>query len=134
MAMTQVDTLSLPPEGSEAWLALSEFFGLPWFQRVWIVQEYAVSQSVSLVYGSQTYSAPFASALLDTITQHGLSSLLRPDSIGWEEELESAKSWTRVRWLTKLRSGVKQVAEPYQTKMVELLDRGVLHKAFDHRD
>jgi hypothetical protein len=98
------------------------------------VQEYAVSQSVSLVYGSQTYRAPFASALLDTITQHGLSSHLRPDSIGWEEELESAKSWTRVRWLTKLRSGVKQVAEPYQTKMVELLDRGVLHKAFDHRD
>jgi hypothetical protein len=41
------------------WAALRDFFQLPWFQRVWIVQEYVVSKDVVFVYGQQTYASTF---------------------------------------------------------------------------
>jgi hypothetical protein len=121
VALSQLDGFGLPPEGSEAWLALREFLKLPWFQRVWIVQEFAVSPRLCMVYGSQTYGAPFISTLLDAITGHGLTLLLEDSEATWEEELEAAKVMTRIRWLTKLRASILQGEE-------------FLHRATEHHD
>ena len=37
--------------GSDGWTALSDFFRKSWFQRVWIIQEAALSQELHLHYG-----------------------------------------------------------------------------------
>ena len=134
IAMSQLDGFGLPPERSEAWLALREFLKLPWFQRVWIVQEFAVSPRLCMVYGSQTYGAPFVSTLIEAITGHGLTHLLKDSEMAWEEELEAAKIMTRIRWLTKLRASVLQGEEPHLRTFCKLLNRQILHRATEHHD
>jgi hypothetical protein len=83
------------------WAALRDFFQLPWFQRVWIVQEYVVSKDVVFVYGQQTYASTFPGSLLEAIMRHGLAWLLDRGE-GDSEEARIAR--TKIRWLTRFRS------------------------------
>jgi hypothetical protein len=134
IAISQLDGFGLLSEGSDAWLALREFLKLPWFWRVWIVQEFAVSPRLCMVYGNQTYGVSFVSTLLDAITGHGLTNLLKSSEVTWEEELEAAKITTRIRWLTQLRVSVLQGDQLHRRTMCKVLSRHILHCATEHHD
>ena len=43
--------LGLPPKGDGAWTSLARLVLRPWFVRVWIIQEVALAQYVTLVCG-----------------------------------------------------------------------------------
>ncbi|KAF5966583.1 putative het-6OR heterokaryon incompatibility protein (het-6OR allele) [Fusarium bulbicola] len=48
--------LSLPTRDSPAWSALNTMLGVPYFSRVWIIQEVAVASDFALLWGDSTIS------------------------------------------------------------------------------
>jgi hypothetical protein len=109
------------------WAALRDFFQLPWFQRVWIVQEYVVSKDVVFVYGQQIYASTFLGSLLEAIMRHGLAWLLDHGEGDSEEARIAGKHWTKIRWLTRFRSAERHYQGLQQRTMLDLLDRSILH-------
>ena len=131
---SELQSAGLAPKGSEAWAALRDFFQLPWFQRVWIVQEYVVSKDVVFVYGQQTYATTFPGSLLEAIMRHGLAWLLDHGEGDSEEARIGGKHLTRIRWLTRFRSAEQHYRGLQQRTMLDLLDRSILHQASDLHD
>jgi hypothetical protein len=116
------------------WAALRNFFQLPWYQRVWIVQEYVVSKDVVFVYGQQIYASTFLGSLLEAIMRHGLAWLLDHGEGDSEEARIAGKHWTKIRWLTRFRSAERHYQGLQQRTMLDLLDRSILHRASDPHD
>jgi hypothetical protein len=48
---SNLEDYGLPPIESPCWSALYDLFSQPWFQRVWIMQEYMLSPKVLMLYG-----------------------------------------------------------------------------------
>jgi hypothetical protein len=46
-----VSKLELPPTESPHWSALYDLLCQPWFQRVWVMQEYILSHEILVLYG-----------------------------------------------------------------------------------
>ena len=45
------ESYRLPPSQGKEWIALRMLFTVPWFRRVWIIQEFALSRYVSFRWG-----------------------------------------------------------------------------------
>ena len=48
----QFEEFGLPPAEAQDWKALVLLLCRPWFRRVWIIQEYALAQNLTIVYGN----------------------------------------------------------------------------------
>jgi hypothetical protein len=76
----------LPPRGDEQWECVRKFFLRPWFHRVWIVQEFIVSQEVCIICGnweghwSEIWAATLGFEGLDRPYLEGLRSEFGPDT------------------------------------------------------
>ena len=66
----------LPPVDSDAWDRLASFFSLPWFTRVWVVQEYSLSQAPAFVYGEHYLSGRLVSCAGYWIAWQSMGSVL----------------------------------------------------------
>lgn len=77
-----LEACGLPPIDDQSWRALANFFCLPWFQRVWITQEYVLAKEVTFLYGRYWKSSDFYVAIIRTLQinedSYHLEELLRP--------------------------------------------------------
>ena len=56
---SNLEDYGLPPIESPCWSALYDLFSQPWFQTVWIMQEYMLSPKVLMLYGGVWNSSEF---------------------------------------------------------------------------
>ena len=55
-SMNKHELHTFPPKDSPLWDSLHRFYRRPWFTRVWIIQEVAVSTSALIMYGKEEIS------------------------------------------------------------------------------
>ena len=55
-SLRQFELQTFPPKDSPFWYLLHCFYRQPWFTRVWIIQEVAVSASALIMYGKEEIS------------------------------------------------------------------------------
>jgi hypothetical protein len=97
--LTEADfeRVGLPSYDSSDWPALGAFFSIPWFQRIWVVQEVAAASSVVVCLGSRLFPwsdiariAPLLEmrAKLAPINKeiHGASHMSLVSSENWEPQ------------------------------------------------
>jgi Heterokaryon incompatibility protein (HET) len=53
--MGRVEEIRLPAADSDDWKALEAIFNRPWFSRVWVLQEFAVSSGSEVMLGNTTF-------------------------------------------------------------------------------
>jgi len=81
-------SLGLPALGAREWVAFRAFWRRPWFKRVWIIQEFLLSQDVTVICGEwERYWEIFFEAAKKTST-FNLSCRSNPYGNG-KEHLES---------------------------------------------
>ncbi|KAF7512731.1 hypothetical protein GJ744_000298 [Endocarpon pusillum] len=74
------ERLGLPAPESQQWRELAKFLARPWFQRVWIIQEIVLSNSIQLQCGWKTISWFEISAFAVNFGQHDLTQYLDENS------------------------------------------------------
>jgi hypothetical protein len=90
-------------------------------------------KDVGFVYGQQTCASTLPGSLLEAIMRHGLAWLLDHGEGDSEEARIAGKHWTKIRWLTRVRSAQQYYQGLQQRTMLNLLDRGILlRKMSDH--
>jgi hypothetical protein len=127
LPLSELENYDLPPAGSHSWTALAELFSLPWFFRVWVVQEFAVSREIFWCYGDGLFP-PFV--LLDicrTLVHHQLlGALVAPQGeFAHRPGLEFlTRRFTRVQWLADLRESIKHKAPRHLEQVLCQTSRG----------
>ncbi|EFW98780.1 heterokaryon incompatibility protein [Grosmannia clavigera kw1407] len=58
-----------------AWVALDALYWRPWFTRVWVIQEIAVSRSAVIMCGADIETFDSFCAVTNYISQHGLTAM-----------------------------------------------------------
>ena len=71
--------LGLPSMDSTEWESLDAFFWRPWFTRVWIIQELAVSTDALVMCGDRSFTWVDLAHAAQFILQHSLTSITRVD-------------------------------------------------------
>lgn len=61
---------NLPKEGSKVWLILCHFVVRPWFRRLWVLQEFALAQSIHVMIGSYTVDEATLTTGLERASEH----------------------------------------------------------------
>ncbi|KAL8723376.1 MAG: hypothetical protein Q9225_000292 [Loekoesia sp. 1 TL-2023] len=124
------ERLFLPPPNSQEWRDLGKLFSRPWFQRLWIIQEVALSFNLSFLCGQELLSwndmAMFAICLLD----NDMESLLSLEKSA--EGVVSESGCTRVRQMSIMRDYERTF--PQQSMLLQALVEGRGAQATDARD
>ncbi len=85
---------------SMRWLALIEFLNLPWFSRIWIVQEIAMASQVRVQFAGWTYEwDSLVAALRPLISAHDMAAMLQVTQRGRKavEHLHNLGRLSRIR-------------------------------------
>ena len=89
---------------------ISAFLRRPWFQRVWVVQEFALASDVEMRIGSYTIPADTLKMLrpLD-LSQEGLSSQATSgEALSWMKEEISRRGYGRPPWMVAHAARTRQ--------------------------
>jgi hypothetical protein len=82
LASEEFEKYGLPPIEDLAWKMLANLFCLPWFERVWIAQEYILARKLTFLYGSHwqshSYYVDICRTLPATTDSYYLEETLRP--------------------------------------------------------
>ena len=73
----------LPPVTDPGWVALHDVFKRPWFERKWIVQEYALAKLITCILGSSRFNFELLILTHKLCLQHKLDRIY----LGWRSRL-----------------------------------------------
>ena len=73
----------LPPVTDPGWVALHDVFKRPWFERKWIVQEYALAKLITCILGSSRFNFELLILTYKLCLQHKLDRIY----LGWRSRL-----------------------------------------------
>ncbi|RGP70274.1 heterokaryon incompatibility [Fusarium sporotrichioides] len=60
----------IPESYKPHFLALVEFLSLPWWRRIWIIQEMALPKTINFVYSSEEFSYDVLRSAVETLNSH----------------------------------------------------------------
>ncbi|KAI1609120.1 heterokaryon incompatibility protein-domain-containing protein [Exophiala viscosa] len=93
----------LPSLGDTSWTTLANFFCLPWFNRVWIVQEYVLANVITFLYGEHWIPHEYIISINRTFSKnedsYNLEELLRPLATRPKQTSAFWNNDTPTRWL-----------------------------------
>lgn len=120
---------NLPVPRSQAWIDIGKFLARPWFQRVWVVQEVALSSEVDVLCGHKCVSWSDISVFADTIVRQDLKQYLDSGT----EAIDKAEDtgFNRIRRMDRLRNYTKTLSH---AGFIGALEEGRGAKATDARD
>ena len=124
-------TFGLPGRFDPVWQDLIRFITHPWFKRVWIVQEYCLSQDAMISYGPFSAPADNVISVLQLLFANGMVYVLArtAQDLATKELLASMGPY--FRFLDGLR---KRVRDGHNPRLDELLIKQPAHGATDPRD
>lgn len=124
------ERMSLPAPSSPKWSKLNEFLRHPWFQRVWIIQEVVLSNSIQLMYGDKFISWLDLSMFAICMVKHDLLQYLDSD-IGAREQVFQSGC---LRIVEIYRMKDFNASFPNQSLLLSVLVEGRGAQATDLRD
>lgn len=71
--------LGLPSVDSDVWKSLDDIFWRPWFTRVWIIQELAVSRDAVVMCGERLFSWMDVAHAANFVLRHSLTAITQVD-------------------------------------------------------
>ena len=115
------ERMSIPTPGSAPWSGLSSFLSLPWFQRVWIIQEIVWSLHVQVMYGQICIPWSDLSQFAICMVRHDLTQYLKSET-----------GCIRIRMIDQLKSYNYNLV--LQSSLLSVLVEGRGAQATDLRD
>ena len=124
-SLAQTRSFGLPDFDSRDWDALTQFLLRPWFRRVWIIQEVALSQRPPLMLGGNTiYPWDRFAHLIRWLERLGYHTITDSVSAGL-----TSRSLHSIRWFRN-----EETAQPRLWKLEALLHLVQNLRALDARD
>lgn len=124
------ERLSIPAPDSPWWQYCCKFFCRPWFQRVWVIQEVALSRDVRLLCGRKCVSMDDLNLSALCLLDNDLERFLNPGRL--TEDLENESGCMRIRQIWDLTTSQHQF--PDQSTLLSTLIQTRGARATDPRD
>lgn len=113
---------------SPQWQALGRLLARPWFQRIWVIQEVALSQAVNVACGEKTLSWHALSSMNDVLLEWRLNHLIANPS----SSSQQLTSGTTLLWCMQ---NIRRQLETYGRRWIsEVLFETMGFLATDPRD
>ncbi|KAJ8106738.1 hypothetical protein OPT61_g9341 [Boeremia exigua] len=133
-----IEDHGLPDENDPIWDCWRRFFASPYFQRIWILQEYALAQKLSFQLGRAKGNSDVLLIVLNSIDER--SRRLNSKYLSCDDPELTSKAYGG--WIGFKQMAMRRVftrADIYGSKrmeqsLVELLPTGLTLKATDPRD
>ncbi|ERF70936.1 hypothetical protein EPUS_06721 [Endocarpon pusillum Z07020] len=121
------ERLGLPAPESQQWRELAKFLARPWFQRVWIIQEIVLSNSIQFQCGWKTISWLEINTFAVNFVKHDLTQYLDDPA-----DENSKVGCTRITKIDRLKD--YHTTHPFQSGLLNALVEGRGAQATDPRD
>jgi hypothetical protein len=122
----------LPGREDDIWLSWTRFLGRPWFQRVWVIQEFALAQKVRFLCGTVQFHPTILTYSSKIINSHALWNINQISSTVLEAEFREAyHGMAGLLRMMIIRSRFKQGETQNLTELM-MINRAF--KAADPRD
>jgi hypothetical protein len=96
--MTGLDSLKLPSRDSDFWAAFVQFMQRSWFNRLWVVQEYALAREVQIMLGHDLHGPEFFESTLYRIFTHAMHvAKFSGGSVDWEQHVQLNRMYRLIR-------------------------------------
>lgn len=121
-------------QDSPTLFAVGELFSQPWFRRVWVIQEYAVSRALLFQYGDESFHSDALSETANVIFRVGkteASQILGNMPLSLSEIFTMIDGFYKMHWLELVRQGIVDRTE---INMSYVLKRSSREEATDPRD
>jgi hypothetical protein len=122
----------LESRGALEWAAVCELFSQPWFRRVWVIQEYAVSRALLFQYSDESFHSDALSRTANVIfeVERNEDSIML-ENMPLSKIFAMVEGFFRMRWLELVR---QRIAGRNEIKMPFVLTRISQKEATDPRD
>jgi Heterokaryon incompatibility protein (HET) len=96
--MAGLDSLKLPSRDSHFWPAFVQFMQRSWFNRLWVVQEYALAMEVQIMLGRDLHGPEFLESTLYRIFRHAMFvAKFSAGSVDWERHVQLNRMYRLIR-------------------------------------
>jgi hypothetical protein len=96
--MAGLDSLKLPSRDSDFWPAFVQFMQRSWFNRLWVVQEYALARKVQIMLGRDLHGPEFLESTLYRIFTHAMHvAKFSAGSVDWERHVQLNRMYRLIR-------------------------------------
>lgn len=134
ISIDNYESCHLPPSQSREWISLGMLYSVPWFRRVWIIQEFALSRNLLFRWGQMSFTFEFLIRLSHALWDLGLSSEVTKtmrDVCGYSADT-AVKNLAKIGWMEFVRGCIIEQREFLPLLM--LLDRSTIKESTDPRD
>jgi hypothetical protein len=134
ISIDNYESYYLPPSQSREWITLGMLYSVPWFRRVWIIQEFALSRNVLFRWGQMSFGFEYLIRLSHTLWDLGLNSEVTKamrDVCGYSSDT-AVKHLAKIGWMEFVRGRIVDQRE--SPPLLMLLDRSTIKESTDPRD
>jgi len=128
-----LETFGLPAVDSPLWVSWRRFFASPYFERIWILQEFSLAKNLRFDLGAKSIDAGVIMLACDAIKSYSgaKNSEYMQRHAGHDESPQSVNGLQRAWTMIQERA---QVKAKFQTGLVDKLLQGRRFLATDPRD
>jgi len=127
----------LPPLKDPAWTAFQHMLHRPWFSRIWVIQELAVSSDSLMLCGKRIFGGSVVFEALKLVAAQGLFSLdprTYTDPEHNRRTTSTAKAASYIHQLYEIRARLRSSPKLSGLNLSLFLQRGIVFGATDPRD
>jgi Heterokaryon incompatibility protein (HET) len=112
-----LEKYDLPPRTDPVWSSFLDVYTRPWFRRIWVIQEYALSRKIEILWGKEVIPGDHFFRIFIDFQQYGFLDLML-SSLSVARRLQAGKSLIALANMLEVRESI-QTRQP--KKLLQLL-------------